>query len=151
VQRGIGDGAVGCSLSLVSSAEDKSHSQVARELMVKFERVALDGRLLSGSQERVSLATKVVEAEKKQIKSLRDNSWFREKADEIGVELDEDLLDDGLAGGDARDKDQLRQAHSAKLRLQKLLDLPLQTQRFGKFLATNSAAVQKNSSISGYS
>ena len=130
-------------MSLVAAGEDKSHSQVIAKLKAQFENVVLDGRLLSGAQERVNLATKVVEAERIQSKSQRENAWFRDKADEIGVELDDDMVDDGLAGGDERDRNQLREAKRAKSRLQMLLKQPLQTQRYGKFLSTNSAAERK--------
>ena len=141
-QRGVGEGAVGCSLSLVAAGEDKSHAQIIAKLKVQFENVVLDGRLLTGAQERVNLATKVVVAEKVQSNCQQENAWFRDKAEEIGVELDDDMVNDGLDGGNERDRNQLRESKRAMLRLQKLLKQPLQTQRFGKFLSTNSAAVR---------
>jgi hypothetical protein len=133
---------VGCSLSLVASHEDKIHSLIVKKLGVQFEKVVMDGRLMSGAQERVNMATKVVTAQDIEGRSQRQNQWFKEKADEIGLELDDDMLDNGLAGGDQRDQCRLSQAKKAKSQLQKLLREPLVTQRFGKFLATNSAARQ---------
>jgi len=141
--RGMGEGAVGSSVSLVSSSEDKSHSFIVKKLCVVFEPVIMDGRLVSGAQERVNLASKVVAMEDVQSRSQRQNAWFRENADAMGVMLDDDLLDEGLAGGDQRDQNRLREAKQAKGRLNSLLQQPLQTQRYGKFLSTNSAAVLK--------
>mmetsp|Transcript_14907 Transcript_14907/g.36291 ORF Transcript_14907/g.36291 Transcript_14907/m.36291 type:complete len:81 (-) Transcript_14907:501-743(-) len=45
--RGIGEGATGTSLSLVSPAEDKSHSEIIEALKVSFSKVMLDGRLMT--------------------------------------------------------------------------------------------------------
>ena len=105
----------------------------------------MDGRLLAAAQERVNLATKVAAAEDAERKSARDNQWFREQAAEAGLELDEDLLDDS-AGNNTGDlkRDRARQSEAvmSRERLRVLLAQPMQTQRFGKFLSTNSAATQ---------
>jgi hypothetical protein len=135
----MGASAVGFSVSLVSSNEDKMHNGLVRKLGLDFEKVYMDGRLMNGAQERVNLASKVVEAEGVQSKSQRNNAWFKEKADEMGLELDDNMLDGGLADGDQRDQNRLREAKKAKMRLHNLLQEPLQTQRYGKFLSTNSA------------
>lgn len=103
----------------------------------------MDGRLLNAAQERVNLATKIYEASKIEQKAHRQNQWFQEKAEEAGLEMDADLLDEGLLGGDSRDQNQLRQAKSAAGRLRQLLAEPIQTQRYGKFLSTNSALRQR--------
>lgn len=139
-QRGMGDGAVGASLSLIAPAEDKSHSKIVQALEVKFSKILLDGRLLTSAQERVNLASKVVIAAEKSHKMQSSNQWFLEKAEEAELELDDDLLE----GNDISDveRSELREAHKAKSRLSLLLKQPLQTQKFGKFLSTNSAAMQ---------
>ena len=135
----MGDGAVGCSLSLVAPAEDKMYARIIERLETKFESVNLDSRLLRAAQERVNLACRVVEAEEVERKSQRSNQWFKEKADEAGLKMDDDLLEEGLAGGDERDRSKLRQAVSARAQLRSLLAEPMQAQRYGKFLSTNSA------------
>jgi ATP-dependent RNA helicase DDX24/MAK5 len=139
----MGEGAVGCSLSLVASGEDKFHAKIVNALKVSFTEVVMDGRLLSGAQERVNLACKVASAEDTERKTQRDNQWFKDQAAEAGLEVDDDMLDNGLAGGDSRDQARLNEARLARERLRHLLAQPIQTQRFGKFLSTNSAATQR--------
>mmetsp|Transcript_3860 Transcript_3860/g.10745 ORF Transcript_3860/g.10745 Transcript_3860/m.10745 type:complete len:103 (-) Transcript_3860:2340-2648(-) len=69
------------------------------------------------------------------------NQWFLEKAKEADLELDDDLLEDGDNIAE-RERNELRDAKEARLRLAMLLQEPLKTQKFGKFLSTNSAAMQ---------
>lgn len=142
-QRGVGEAAVGVSLSLIAPGEDKSHSSIVQALEVDFDDVAMDSSLLSSAQERVNLASKIVETSEIEQKTHKNNLWFKEKAEEAGIEMDEDMLDEGLAGGDKRDQSRLREAQKAKSRLRQLLAEPMQTQRYGKFLSTNTAARQK--------
>lgn len=142
-QRGIGEGAVGSSLSLIASGEDKFHAKIVNALQVHFVNVPMDGRLLNAAQERVNLASKVASAEDAERKAQRDNQWFRDNAAEAGLDVDDEMLEDGLAGGDQRDKIRFEEAQRAKERLRHLLAQPIQTQRFGKFLSTNSAAAQR--------
>eukprot|EP00522_Entomoneis_paludosa_P005391 CAMPEP_0172472264 /NCGR_PEP_ID=MMETSP1065-20121228/68248_1 /TAXON_ID=265537 /ORGANISM="Amphiprora paludosa, Strain CCMP125" /LENGTH=921 /DNA_ID=CAMNT_0013230395 /DNA_START=192 /DNA_END=2957 /DNA_ORIENTATION=+ len=137
--RGVGAKAVGCSVSLVASNEDKMHSSITGALQVQFEPVALDGRLLQESQERVNLATKVAEVANLERKNQRQNQWLKEKAEGAGFDMDEDLLEDGLAQGDQREQAKFAEAQKARKRLAELLAQPMRTQRFGKFLSTNSA------------
>jgi len=118
------------------------HAKITNRLEANFESVNMDGRLLKTAQERVNLASKVVEAEELERRSERSNQWFKEKADEAGLEIDDDLLDEGLAGGDNRDRSKLRQAQAARAQLRTLLGEPMKTQRYGKFLSTNSALGQ---------
>lgn len=139
-QRGVGQDAVGCSVSLVASDDDKMYSKIMNSLSTRFEPVHMDGRLLSRAQERVNLASKIVAADDMQSKTQRRNAWFREKADEAGIDLDEDEVIEEI--NDQRDLSRLREGKQAKSHLKKLLAEPLQTQRFGKFLSTNSAALQ---------
>lgn len=139
-QRGMGDKAVGASLSLVSPAEDKAHANIVKSLNASFSQIRLDGRLLSNAQERTNLASKIVSTEQVENKAKKNNQWFLEKAEEAGLELDDELLEEGLAGGNQRERQQLREANKAKLLLRQLLSQPMRTQRFGKFLSRNSAA-----------
>jgi hypothetical protein len=141
-QRGMGKGAVGASLSLIAPAEDKAHSKIAEALEIPFQKVLMDGRLLTSSQERVNLACKVVSADEKMKKMHSQNAWFLEKAKEADMELDDDLLEDDQ-NLTAVEQSDLRDAVRARERLAQLLAQPMTTQRFGKFLSTNSAALQK--------
>ena len=136
----MGEKAVGSSLSLISPAEERAHSKILAELNVQFEPVQLDARLLSSAQERANLACKVIRAEKVEGKARRSNQWFIDSAKEAGLEIDDDVMDDGLAGGNQKDQQQLREAQRAKGLLQRLLAEPMVTQRFGKFLSSNTAA-----------
>ena len=133
---------MGSSLSLIAPGEEKTHNNVCEALKSKhlFEAVNIDGRLMAAAQERVSLATKIVECDEVETKAQNNNKWFQEAAEEAGLDVDEDMLDEGLAGGDRRDQHKLREAKAARERLRQLLAQPMQTQRFGKFLSRNSAA-----------
>lgn len=103
----------------------------------------MDGRLLAAAQERANLAAKVVECDEVETKAQKSNKWFQEAAEEAGLDLDDDMIDEGLAGGDQRDQHKLREAKAARARLRQLLAQPMQTQRFGKFLSSNSAATEQ--------
>lgn len=128
---------------MVSPDEDKMHSAISKALHVRFETVLLDGRLLQSAQERVNLASKIAEVSSVEGKSQRQNQWLKEKASEAGLDIDEDVLEEGLLGGDHRDRAKLKEAQSARERLARLLIEPLKTQRYGKFLSTNSALHQQ--------
>jgi hypothetical protein len=143
MQRGIGDGAVGCSLSLVASGEDQFHNRITKALNVPFANVPIDGRFLRLAQERVNLACKVALADDSDRKKQRDQQWFIDQANQAGLEVDDDLLENDLTGDDqrkgsttARHKARHNEARIARLRLQELLKQPIQTQRYGKFLST---------------
>ena len=112
-------GAVGTSLSLISPAEDKSHSKIVEALKVKFNKVLMDGRLMSSAQERTSLATKIVIAGEIDQKTNSQNKWFLDAAKEADLELDDDLLEDE-SNRSEKDQLQLKEAKKAKLRLEKL-------------------------------
>jgi ATP-dependent RNA helicase DDX24/MAK5 len=103
----------------------------------------MDGRLLAAAQERANLAAKVVECDEVETKAQKSNKWFQVAAEEAGLDLDDDMIDEGLAGGDQRDQHKLREAKAARARLRQLLAQPMQTQRFGKFLSSNSAATEQ--------
>lgn len=134
----MGERAVGVSLSLISPAEDRAHAKVLEALEIGFEHVDMDGRLLRSAQERVNLATKIVEAEEKEQSTRRKNLWFQEKADEAGLELD-DMMDENFQEDGKRERHKSREAEKARSLLDVLLCQPMKTQRFGKFLATNSS------------
>jgi hypothetical protein len=137
----MGVGAVGVSLSLIAPAEDKAHSKILQALQVNFSKILLDGRLLSSAQERVNLASKVVVAADKEHRLQSHNQWFREKANEAELELDEDMLEDDTDLPEMEESER-REARRARTRLAQLLTEPMTTQRYGKFLSTNSAAMQ---------
>lgn len=140
-QRGMGEKAVGFSVSLVSSAEERQQKAIFDELGKSlFSPVHLDGRLLAEAQERVNLACKIVSCDEIESRTDRSNKWFKEAAAEADLELDDDMLDEGLAGGDLRAQQRLREAKKARGLLKSLLAQPMVVQRFGKFLSSNSAA-----------
>lgn len=137
----MGEKAVGSSLSLVSSAEEKQQKAIFDELgKALFSPVYLDGRLLVEAQERVNLASKIVSCDETESRTDRSNKWFKDAAVDADLELDDDMLDEGLAGGDLRAQQRLREAKKARGLLKSLLAQPMVVQRFGKFLANNSAA-----------
>lgn len=138
-QRGMGAKASGHSFSLVAPAEDKAHASILSALNTKFENLFMDGRLLREAQERVNLATKVVLVSEVERQASENNQWFKQQAGEAGLELDEDLLEEGMGGG-KRDRAKVQDAKIARERLSFILAQPMQTQRHGKFLSTNSAA-----------
>jgi ATP-dependent RNA helicase DDX24/MAK5 len=140
-QRGIGEGAVGTSLSLISPAEDKSHSMIVESLQAKFSKVLLDGRLMTAAQERTNLASKIFVAGEMDQKANSSNRWFLEAAKEADLELDDDLVEDD-SNRSGKDELMLKEARKAKTQLEQLLSEPMRTQRFGKFLSTNSSAMQ---------
>lgn len=141
LQRGIGEGATGTSLSLVSPAEDKSHSKIVEALKVSFVKVMLDGRLMTDAQERTNLASKIFMASELEQKMNSQNRWFLDAAKEADLDLDDDLVEDE-SNMSRKDQMLVKEAERAKVLLQSLLSEPMKTQRFGKFLSTNSAVMQ---------
>ncbi|KAG7359102.1 DEAD/DEAH box helicase domain protein [Nitzschia inconspicua] len=140
--RGMGEGAVGSSISLVAPAEDKAHRKIVESLGVTFIKVLLDGRLLAASQERTNLASKIISADEMQQKANSHNRWFLEKAKEAELDLDEGLLEDDNNRSE-QERQQLLEAKRARVRLSQLLAEPMKKQKFGKFLSTNSEAISK--------
>lgn len=139
--RGMGEGAVGSSLSLIAPAEDKAHSKIAASLSVPFNKVLLDGRLLTHSQERVSLASKIFVAGEMEQKTNSHNRWFLEMAKVADLDLDDDMMEDETNRPELEHQ-QILEAKRARVKLAILLQEPMKTQKFGKFLSTNSAALQ---------
>jgi len=139
--RGMGKGAVGSSLSLISPAEDKAQRKIAGALSVPFGKVNLDGRLLTSSQVRVNLASKIYNVSEIEQKTNSSNRWFIEKAKEADLDLDDDLVEDE-SNMSEKELQQILEAKKARVHLTRLLKEPLTTQKFGKFLSTNSAALQ---------
>ncbi len=137
----MGEGAVGSSLSLIAPAEDKAHSKIAASLSVPFNKVLLDGRLLTSSQERVSLASKIYVAGEMEQKTNSHNKWFTDMAKVADIHLDESMMEDE-DNRPEKEQQQLLEAKRARKKLSKLLQEPMTTQKFGKFLSTNSAALQ---------
>lgn len=141
-QRGMGAKAVGSSLSLISPAEDKAHRKIVGELNADFFRVNLDSRLLAAAQERANLASKVIAAEKIEGQAHMDNQWFLQNAEDAGLEIDEDMLEGGLARGSQKQQQQLLEAQRAKGVLQRLLAEPMVKQRYGKFVSGDAAGLK---------
>lgn len=137
----MGEGATGSSLSLIAPAEDKAHSKIVESLSVGFGKVLLDGRLLTAAQERTNLASKIIAAAEMEHRVNSSNRWFADKAEEAELDLDDDLMEDE-GNRPEKDSQQLLEARKAKIRLARLLAEPMKTQRYGKFLSTNSAAMQ---------
>ena len=137
----MGAGAVGSSLSLIAPAEDKAHSKIAASLSVPFNKVLLDGRLLTSSQERVSLASKIFVAGEMEQKTNSHNRWFLEMAKVADLDLDDDMMEDETNLPE-KEHQQIIEAKRARTKLAILLQETMKTQKFGKFLSTNSAALQ---------
>jgi len=99
----------------------------------------------------VNLACKVVAAEEAEKKKQRNRQWFEEKAKNAGLDFrdDEQLLEDigGDSDDDPRNRGRTKEVEQARMRLQVMLTEPMQTQRFGKFLSTNSAWTQNNAVV----
>uniref|UniRef100_A0A6U0TJF8 RNA helicase n=1 Tax=Eucampia antarctica TaxID=49252 RepID=A0A6U0TJF8_9STRA len=137
--RGVGKTAVGSSISLVSASEDKHHQSICEAVFgdnqKKLQHMPIDGKLLTSAQERVALATKIVSCEQVESQTKMHNKWFTDAANDAGLELDNDLLEEGLIGGDKRERQQLLEARRAKGKLRQLLALPMRKQAFGKFLS----------------
>jgi hypothetical protein len=122
---------------LISPAEDNSHAKTAESLQVTFSKVFLDGRLMTSAQERSNLAFKMFLAGDLMQKTQSRNIGFLDAAKEADLEIDDDLLE---GGSNMSQKGQLRlkEVRKAKVHLDQLLSEPMKTQRFSKFLSTNS-------------
>jgi len=132
-------------LSLISPSEDRKHARIINALKVNVETIHLDGRLLNCAHERVNLACRVVCAADTERKKQREKQWFTEKASEAGLKVDDDGSSDGSTGSrDPKSRSHMREAERARQRLRMLLSEPMKTQRYGKFLSTNSAYAQRN-------
>ena len=147
-KRGVGDGAVGCSVSIVASGEDQVHNRIKKLLNVQFQEVPIDGRLLRIAQERVNLACKVATADDTDRKKQRDDQWFIDQANQAGLEVDDDLLNvtrDEDGSGTRRNRDsnmrtkaRQKEAEIARKQLHEMLSQPVKTQRYGKFFRVGS-------------
>jgi ATP-dependent RNA helicase DDX24/MAK5 len=136
--RGMGENAVGWSVSLVSAAEEKNHQSICKAIKgptASTLDTAMDSRLLSAAQERVNLASKIVACESIEVRTNKKNQWFIEASKEAGVDLDEDLLEGGLSVGSQRERQQIAEAKQARQQLKVLLAKPMRKQNFGKFLS----------------
>jgi hypothetical protein len=141
LQRGVGDLAVGCSVSLISSAEDKFYKALTKKTGICLDKLNLDSRILAVAQERVNLASKIAGVADEDRKRHRDNQWFIDHAAEAGLEIDDDLLDNGEQM-DKRQQAKRSGMDTAKQQLRTMLSEPMRVQRFGKFLSTNLSATQ---------
>lgn len=137
----MGAGAVGSSLSLIAPAEDRAHSKITASLSVPFNKVLLDGRLLTSSQERVSLASKIYVVSEMEQKTNSHNKWFTDMAKQADIDLDDGMMEDEDNRPEI-EQQRFLEAKRARVQLSRLLLEPMKTQKFGKFLSTNSAALQ---------
>jgi ATP-dependent RNA helicase DDX24/MAK5 len=137
--RGVGKKAIGWSVSLVSAPEERNHKTICRAVLGEdsscFDVAPMDSRMLSNSQERVNLASKIVACEDAEMKTNKSNQWFIDAANEAGLDLDDDLLDGGQLGGTKKERQQFLEAKRARHDLRALLAKPMRTQAFGKFLS----------------
>jgi len=142
--RGMGENAKGWSVSLVSSSEEKKHESICQAVKGPgkrcFDMAPMDSRLLINAQERVNLASKIVSCEDVESKTSKSNKWFIDAAEEAGLDLDEDLLDEGLLGGSLKERQRFHEAKRARQALKALLAKPMRTQAFGKFLSNAGLA-----------
>ena len=79
-------------------------------------------------------------------KANSSNRWFLEKAKEVDLVLDDDLMEDE-SNRSEKEQLQILEAKKARVRLARLLKEPMTTQKFGKFLSTNSAALHNQLKI----
>lgn len=98
--RGMGENAIGWSVSLISAAEDKNHRFICESILGEgkrqFDEAPMDGRLLSSAQERVNLASKIVSHSDIELKTNKHNQWFINAAKEAELDLEDDMLDDDI-------------------------------------------------------
>jgi len=136
--RGVGEKAVGSSISLVSSSEEKNHEKICQAInrTKHFQEVIIDGRLMSAAQKRANLAAKIVQFDDAELKARKQNQWFTDAANEADLDLDETLLSGGImVDGNRKERQQGVEANQAKQELKKLLATPMRTQSYGKFLS----------------
>ena len=138
-QRGMGENAIGTSVSLVAPAEEREHQKICESVFgegsKKFDQAHIDGRLLSEAQERVSLATKIVSCNDVESQASKKNKWLLDAANDAGLDVDESMLESSLLDGDQRDRQRFIEAKRAKEQLRQLLSKPMRKQHFGKFLS----------------
>lgn len=137
--RGMGENAIGWSVSLVAAPEEKKHKTICRAVQGNvsnsFDTAPMDSRLLSIAQARTNLASKIVACEDAESKTNKKNQWFRDASKDAGLDLDEDLLEEGQMGGSKKDRQQYIEAKRARQDLKVLLAKPMRKQAFGKFLS----------------
>ena len=138
-QRGVGDKAVGTSISLVAPAEEKVHQTIVKAVQgsdsKSLEPIHIDGRLMKEATTRVALATKIVSCNDVESQATRKNKWLQDAAKEAGLDVDQDMLEGSLLDGDQRDRQRFLEAKRARTELRQLLAKPMRKQHFGKFLS----------------
>jgi ATP-dependent RNA helicase DDX24/MAK5 len=153
--RGMGEKAIGWSVSLVSAAEERNHHTICKAVQGdsgSFDVAPIDSRLLSSAQERVNLASKIFVCEDTESRTNKSNQWFINASNDAGLELDTDLLDDGQLAGSRKDRQQYLEAKRARNELKVLLAKPMRKQAFGKFLSNAGLrdAIQTEQDIKPY-
>ena len=111
-----------------------NHKSICPAILVhgssSFDGAPMDSRLLANASERVNLASKIVACEDAESKTNKSNQWFRKASEEAGLDLDEDLLDDGQLGGSKKERQQFLEAKRARQELKALLAKPMRKQAF---------------------
>ena len=140
-QRGVGEKAIGTSISLVAPAEEREHQKICEAVRGSgsrsLELVQIDVRLLNEAQERVALASKIVSCHDVESQASKKNKWLQDAAKEAELELDEDMMEGGLLDGDQRDRQRFLEAKRAKSELQRLLAKPMRKQHFLELVSEN--------------
>jgi hypothetical protein len=83
----------------------------------------------------VALANKIFTCNDADSQATKKNKWLKDTAHEAGLDVDEDMLESSLLDGDQRDRARLVESKRAKAELKLLLQTPMRTQRFGKYLS----------------
>jgi len=153
--RGMGEKAIGWSVSLVSAAEERNHHTICKAVQGdsgSFDIAPIDSRLLSSAQERVNLASKIFVCEDTESRTNKSNQWFINASNDAELELDQDLLDEGQLAGSRKDRQQYVEAKRARNELKVLLAKPMRKQAFGKFLSNAGLrdAIQTEQDIKPY-
>ena len=98
--------------------------------------------LLASAAKRVALAQKIYKSENLEERTSNNNNWFVKAAKDADLDLDEDWIDEGQAGGDERERQKFKEAEKAKGELKELLRQPIVRQKFGKFISGAGAKKQ---------
>lgn len=83
----------------------------------------------------MALANKIFTCNDVESQASKKNKWLQDTAHEAGLEVDDDMLENSLIDGDQRERQRFMESKRAKAELRQLLQTPMRTQRFGKYLS----------------
>ena len=107
---------------------------------MELDPAPLDVHLIAAAQERANLAQKIVKCEAAESKSVANNNWFAKAAKDAGIDLEDELVMEDIAGkGDKKKRQTYLEAQRAKKDLERLLAMPMQKQRHKKFMTEKEA------------